>query len=428
MNLPIELNNDGMDGTCLQNMVEDCLLEIFSAKPLDGWMDLCSIAETCKRFKEISGRIIPKTLVVREHPSSDVHDSAVKSRNDEYEPLMPNEVERIFNNFGSILSGIHVDCNMKMNSVLLELIAKHCRSTNNLKCLSISNVKIGKILEIELKSIFKRLRQLELDGVSGSCDMTLFPAMSSLLELSVDGCDADAILTNNFPKLERFTCGMFNGTGNKFTLSEIVTLEDFISRHSTLKTLSVSVLRHCSNGQIVQAISNSCHGLEELTLRLVVTVTSAWLQPLHTLKSLKFLTLTGVDFDEFEFITRLPELRELTLNLCRLPDDVSKQFVASTKLTKLTLRHCYATCMPDVVNVVSRMENLQHLAIWLFKRSTDGSLFNLDVATFSKIIGVVKERPNVLTLKCLVAENFDLKNLDESQKVKLITLSLEEWW
>lgn len=101
--LPIELTNT--TGTYLQDINEDCLIEIFSLKSL-SLMDLCSIAESCSRFQLISQRLFPKNLRVygKGHGLYDVASSEYLNNND----LSSQAIERILKNFGSFLSEISI--------------------------------------------------------------------------------------------------------------------------------------------------------------------------------------------------------------------------------------------------------------------------------------------------------------------------------
>ncbi len=70
------------------------------------------------------------------------------------------------------------------------------------------------------------------------------------------------------------------------------------------------------------------------------------------------------------------------------------------QLTKLSIMDCYDLYPFDVVDTVSRLVNLQELTI-IHRR------FVLDETQYSKILGIVKDRPHVLTFEC--ESNFEVK-------------------
>lgn len=102
------------------------------------------------------------------------------------------------------------------------------------------------------------------------------------------------------------------------------------------------------------------HGIGEI-IDMIEARTFPSLQPLQELKSLRSLKLREV-CEYLVFISPLTQLRELHLCNCDLID--SHQFASLTQLTKLQMisgRH--SVCMPNVVDVISILINLEELQI-----------------------------------------------------------------
>ncbi|XP_037044401.1 uncharacterized protein LOC119080256 [Bradysia coprophila] len=210
---PVELMN--MTGTHLQDLNEYCLLDIFTTKTLD-LTDLCSIAETSKRFKEIVRRIIPKELRLS---TENVHLYEVNLGKYQLRSWMSDEgrkdLKRIFKSFGSLLlkvsvnsAGIRYDA-FNTELLLLQLITIHC--VGNLKSLNLSLnnenlvMRIPPALAAELRPIFEQLQIIHLKNVFVDGDITLFANCNSLVDLELINVRNCLILENAFPKLNTFT-------------------------------------------------------------------------------------------------------------------------------------------------------------------------------------------------------------------------------
>lgn len=159
---------------------------------------------------------------------------------------------------------------------------------------------------------------------------------------------------------------------------------------------------------VMQVVGNSCIELEELKL-VILHSTVFHIQPPQGFKSLKTLKLCVVSCENFQCMSALTNLRELHLLYCGLPKD-SNQFAFLTQLTKLHIHRPYGTDSIDVVEVIRQLINLEELTL--------NEL--LDQETFSKIVAIVKKRPNVLTLRCFDLK-FNLKKYGENQKVRLLS-------
>lgn len=201
----------------IDKLNEHCLLEIFSSDTFD-LMDLCSIAETCKRFKEITGRVVGKRFIMNRN--GDFVDRVKIGKHSSLLVMPSNEgfaqLNRIFKLFGPALTlvsmrvGIDRD-NRATELQLLELVSTYC--VDNLKSLEISLesyhgvIKIPFNLSVRLIPILKQLEQLSLEGVFLDLDKTLFPFCPSLVYLNFwtfKNC-SEVVLEQVFPKLATFS-------------------------------------------------------------------------------------------------------------------------------------------------------------------------------------------------------------------------------
>lgn len=391
-------------GTSIEHLNEYCLLEIFSVKSLTV-DDLCSIAETCTLFQQITRRVFPKDLDIKINSSWE-WEYVFSSRRYEEQDIV--DAERILKNFGSILTEIVIHGVGKWlggtsYDLVVQLVAEYCvDSLDSLKIWdenSKIDVKLSVDTTVKLKPILKRLQILHLSYVDIVEDETLFADCDSLVELSVACVDGmRPLLGNTFPKLERFTC-IDNYLDE---VDEVDQVAHFISRHPKLTTLHLDGA--CC---ILQTIGSSCKELEELSIEY--RCYSCSLQPLPTLKSLKILELFFANGADLKFLSDLPQLIELRLHEFekQKPDDFG-QFALLTQLTKLHLERMKGLVASDVVEIIKRLINLEELSVAV----------TLDEQTFSRIVGLVKGRPHVLTLECKF--DFNWKNCDENQKVKLL--------
>lgn len=202
---------------CLQANVEIdhlndyCLFDIFTIKSID-LLDLCSIGETCTRFREISQRIAPREFHFNIRKDSTYNLESGKNENQTYGPT---DIKRIFKNFGPILRAVSITfskyyerfpgCRREFND-LINLVIEHC-SSDNLLSLKIEYQRISRYYLVEMMPIFERLQILNLKDVRMiGASTAQFAGLLSLVELYVYNVnDCGAILQNIFPKLERFT-------------------------------------------------------------------------------------------------------------------------------------------------------------------------------------------------------------------------------
>lgn len=379
-------------------MPDDCLIEIFSMKSFD-LMDMCSIADTCKRFRTIIQRIIGKTICFKGERYCSFTSKRFVYRTDKR-----SDIESIFRNFGSCFSTVFVFAeDEQQECFLLNLIVVHCGE--KLKSLCILHLRITATLAKDLKPIFKQLNTLSLSSVSIEGSWSTFTELDSVVDLDVSRVkNCSTILDNFYPKLQQFTyqkdtikpaenCSDPEEYQDRQSLE---TISIFIKRHPTLKSLDIDF--ECDHNcwtVILQAIGNSCKKLQKLTIGTGCDrqmFSSDFLQPLQALTLLRIVKLTAVSFEDFCVFANLPELRELELQHCILPQ-TKDHFAYLAQLTNLSLIESKTMSGSfDMADIVSRLVNLtQFLALqW----------FTLDTTTLWKIVDIVKGRSNVLTLVC----------------------------
>lgn len=386
--LQIELTN--ATGTYLHHINDYCLLEIFASQSFT-LMDLCCLAETCSRFKEITGRVFPKGLSIKYCRAEDYKIKSKKySRSRGHRE---QDIERIFKNFGSFiqaisLSSFSVRCEYKTYFVL-NLVGRHC--VDNLRSLTIDNMKINEVVAAKLKPIFKQLQLLDLMFVVIMCDKTLFEGLDSLVELRLyDAGDCRTILENTFPKLKHFRFYQDYFFINKFLIN-------FVARHTGLKTLHLDT--NLDAREILKVIGNSCKDLMKLSIEMVSTRTSSLL-PLGALKQLETLELQHASLNNLKFMPTLTNLRELHLDCCYPPKDLN-QIAFLAHITKLRIFQGFMYGSFDIVDLIRQLINLEELTIQ--------NRFVLEEETFFKVVRLVKGRPNVLVLKCKFNFSVNLK-------------------
>lgn len=364
-----------LTGTRLNELNDDCLLQIFGPHRM-SLMDLCALAETCKRFRDITRRVFPKKLTFRVRDSADC--IVIKGGPYPFEFYRSEEgVIRIFEHFGSSLTALSIIFGYE-NNLLVDLVAQHCDS---LKSLSISYRENPILHVIKLQPIFKQLQVLHLDWVSMTDDPMAFSGLDSLEDLRVWHVDNfSSILQNTFPKLERF------GFASRCFFSEnslddqsLQPLFDFIPRHKNVKMLELysTIRRETCTAAILQAVGDNWKELEELMIHYGYKTTDVC-----------FPLLSQLPADP----TSLPQLRRIII---RLNDG---DWV-------------------DAVGIIKRRTNLDELNIFSFSENQ----FILSESTFEEIVDVTKGRANQLTLKCKI--DFDAKKWESNQSVRLAAVT-----
>ncbi|XP_037037798.1 uncharacterized protein LOC119075459 [Bradysia coprophila] len=436
---PIEMTNT--TGTKLNDLNEYCLLEIFSCTSLTP-IDLCSLAETCKRFQQITQRVCAKDFDISR--SSDRLRVRCTFKSMEYsKSYREHNVERILANFGHCLSTLSIG---EGNQFVVNLVGKYCGDVT-LKRLEIRRMTYVEGLRLQLKSLFQRLLALSI------IDCHLLAASSyfncdSLIELEiVDSTGCIAILNNDFPNLKRFTLRyhtMWPGRDGYYVTGVV---SRFIGRHK-LRVLHLDSMSVCLSEDLLDLILNS-EELEELTLqslkrersldvlnqknlssfrKLNVDITfdnynhiSALLQASTSLETIEITFVNTIPIRVFDVLSQQQHLRELTLNYYSFERIQWSILAQIRKLTLFTPRNAFGA---DLINIVSQLTNLEEFE---FEDYWDRDEFVLAEGDFDRIVKIVERRPNVLTLKCrhrfTLSENCDRVKAN-AHKVRVFTLGL----
>lgn len=399
--LPIVMTS--MTGMCIKDLNEYCLLKIFSNNSLT-LIDLCSLAETCKHFKQIIQRVFPKEFGIT---------SAAITNGKYSKSYREQDVERIVKNFGSRLVALSL---CKADQTVVKSVAEYCGDVT-LKRLEVCGMNSFDSLKVQLQSILPRLLTLSIDD----CDLIATSAdlnCESLVELEIvqsTGCVA--ILKNNFPKLKRFTFRYNEMSDNND--GSTATISEFIDRHRSLAALKLvgSSIRFSS--ELVHAIGNNHKELEELTLRVRRPEISFEVFNLMSLSKLKTLDIyidvesynqsvallqasslletvvlyfdNDVPYQIFDVLSRQQHLRELTLYFCSF---ASIPWTLLTQLRKLRLfARLSKFRTADLFSIVRQLKNLEELEL-------RGNVSVLSTEDYFEIAKIVDPRPHVLTLKC----------------------------
>lgn len=416
-----------------QDLNEYCLLEIFARlEP----KDLCSLADTCARFKQITQRVFPKEFEISIGYYGRKH--SFTSQKHWVAHLTTQDVERLLTNFGQCLSTLSI---LENDSVVMDAVAKFC-GAGTLKRMHIHTVYNTEDLKVKFKSISERLLALSFNGeyVKSLHDVkSLNLNFDSLVNLEImDVKRIDAILLSTFPKLERFIF-------RDYYCEDSDALLVFLVRHKNIRCLDMGVAVEFSDA-IAKAIGNNCKKLEELTLRNFCPRTSFdygklrnlsklkmlevdiglasfsnFIQPIqlaallqtfaNSLEIVKILIVPEDPGEVIEALSQMPNLRTLSLKDC------SYGPIQWTKLNQLTKLHLTTSkanfCRPeDVLNIVTQLVHLRKLKIKPFVMTED---------VYTEIVNIVELRPNVLKFKCgySLRKRF-LRNCDENQKFELI--------
>lgn len=392
--------------TCIQDLNDYCLLKALSLKWLN-LIDLCSLAEACPQLKQVAQRVAP----IRIEISRTGNDYSITPSVNQCYRI--NDVKRIFANFGSILTEVRIYASCRRSVV--NFLAKHC--IENLKILTISH-KFKKIDAVKLRPIFNGLHKLELIGCSMIDDETLFSGLDWLVFLRLDCVsNCGVILKKTFPSLERFA---FSTTKLEEGLNETMVqtrnmVADFILRHKDLRTLAIRCFDIACQTIFANAIANNLKNLEELSFSCVFNSPDSAIQPLQKLTLLRALEIFNVSFRDFELLSTLSNLRELTLDHVQLPTDVH-QFASLSQLIKLELVNVRDFHPINLAGVVSKLTQLREL------RYT-GIQIILNERSFYEIAKITNRRQHVLILKCYF--RFELTKFDGNQKIRLIKLRVQ---
>lgn len=443
---PIQLSSE--TEMKLQDLNEQCLLEILSSKSLTR-DDLSSLAQTCKLFKGLIQRIFVNEFEMK--IGYNERDYKFTSNNHSECNESVQDVERILRNCGQNLSSLIIHRN---NSVVNDLIAKYC-GAGTLKRLELFTLKCTADLKVKFSSIYRHLLVLSIRECIVYKNVTVQQFnCNSLVELNIVNVqNCCAILENTFPNLERLTFEQIGCDGRRFTYGRSRSdgreiLLAFIGRHTTLKTIKLDVNFEFRIQSLVHSIDR-CTELEELVLRNFYSSESELdcteLEGMTKLRTLDvdigdssnyghLISLLKVfkGIETFKLSTgglfynndcgfllalaRLKNLRKLYLTNCPF------QSTIWTKLYLLCKLHFVIHTDPYhgtyIQNIISQLSNLEELRI---DAKREGSL--LSERDFYEIVRTVARRSNVLTLKCRFnfSENF-VKDCNQNGKINLIKL------
>lgn len=381
-------------------------------------MDLCSIAETCMRFRQIVESFIPNKISIRS-TGNGVCEVRWRQFSGRY---IESEFDRVLRNFGSTLSALSIsDFELPY---LLQMALENC--SDNLEILRISNSSIPAISTVKLT----QLTSLQLDKVDIAPNVS-FAGLVSLVELKVVWVrNGRAVLLSHFPKLRHFTYFGNIRSSNLLLFTRFFArwsrpskiahtpnvLSTFFHCNKTLKTVDLILDNFADRDIIVlKAIVSSCKELDVLRVNCGNVVYTDLIEPMKSNEPLGYVELSKGSCKDLDIFSSLATLRTLCLYCCNLP--TPSQFTSLTHVTRLELQAFDFPNMLDVVGIISQLVNLESFSINL---TWSGVSFVLDRKTFEKIVVVVKERENALTLRCKTA--FILKDFERNDKVHLIRL------
>lgn len=416
LNIELPTESTNSQGILFQELNEDCLMEIFSVPSLT-LVDLCSLAETCRLFEQITKRVFPQELRIGNRIDGIYKIESKKRASSHWKLDSVNrfhglrDINRIFANFESKLTGITLSSrNYQYGRVSIWLLSLMSSYTFcSLENFTISNLKFSYILTEKLRPIFERLQMLELYYVHIYGGKELFADFNSLIRLRLTSVlNLNPIFESDFPRLEWLTL--------KFSFFSVVLLSGFISRHKRLKTLKIySNIDDWFKANFFQILGNSCKELQKLSL-VIGGLDSNILLPLQSLEQLEVLHIWEVTWNDFTLIAGMPQLRDLKLTDCILPKD-SNQFDHLVQIRKLEIYKNFIDVTKhtpvDVVGIITRLQNLEELI---------AGNFQLDEKTYRKIVCIVKGRANMLTLRCKFDFSYNSANTSVFVRVKLVRL------
>lgn len=391
------------------------MMELFLCQRL-SLLDLCSVAETCQRFRRILHRTVPKSFLF---VANDDGWWKVETQNYPARTYTSAETRRILETFGPTLTAITFFNFSDDNCKFFVDWLCDSRNIDNLKKLTIHQSSISEkpLSYVKLKPIFQTLEMLYLDSnLMVVPSKSLFSGMDELVHLKLAIVERwDAVLANTFPKLRRFECHSFNLTvetlefrTNRKACQSLDVLTDFLSRHTALTALHLRFHADVTcRTKIFQAVGNNCKKLEELAVSCGVGTTADHLAPmLASLRYLKTVELRHMALEDFDFLLVLTKLADLRLYNCTLP--TSNRFAALNHLTRLEIADYFREF--DLIGVVRHLTNIDEICLITQKI--------LNEETYLQILDALRRRSSTLTIKC--EANFYLKKSQLYQNVKLL--------
>ncbi|XP_037027676.1 uncharacterized protein LOC119068249 [Bradysia coprophila] len=378
--------------TKLYDLNDDCLLEIFSSNSLSQ-EDLCSLAETCRRFKKLTQLVFSKEFDIKGLRFD--FQSRNMIRDDE------TTTYRILKNFGSGLTTLSI-CGV---GPVVNSVSKYCEA-GTLKRLEFRSINVADSFAVALKPIFQKLHTLHITYAPIECSENVFVNCDSLTELEITSTpNCSAILKNTFPNLKRFSIGRSERFQDYFSLADLDeftnsdTLFTFIGRHGCLKVLTLNagcVYRNCN---FTDVIGKSCTGLEELTLRnfysydspskftqlqgltklRMLDIDVRLINPkqfksiLTALKSLETVKLSRMCMFDVGIVHVLPSLsklknlRELHLIKCRRGIAIASNHPISwtmlSQLKKIHITESNSVSRYSTAEILNQLTNLEELVV-----------------------------------------------------------------
>lgn len=410
--------------TKLLDMNDECVLEILSVKCLSV-VDLCAIAETCRRLKEIASLVFR-----RKHRTCDL---------DSLRGVNAKTAKRILMNFGSVIRHLNISGfkEQEWQRKVMDSVMEYC-SNATLKSLSLGYFKFPENTPAKLGTLFRKLRILNIhfctfEGTSRK----LFADCASLAKLCIKqsayGSEPAFIFENTFPKLKKFNC---------YYEADSDSLRTFISRHKNL--LSLRILNDVESS-ILQVIAN-CKRLETLKCRIDPNATldlsnlghlrkleidakrrnvTKAAQGLNNLQFLEHLILLDAEIDS-EFIGTLAQLKRLQKFY------VSKCFGLQNlnrlgNLNQLTSLDIFSTenVDLDIVILVKRLSNLNSLKVHV-------AAFRMDLRMYLSIVDIVRRRADrsklVFRITCNDLRDYDHLCDDFARNAGIVEMIIERYW
>lgn len=368
--IQIELTN--ATGTYLMNLNDEYLQKIFSFKYITI-KDLCMLAQTSRKLKEISNNIFAKAFSIWHFKDKSTCNSTCKS-------TLMFEARRVLFNFGSLISKLWIS-QSPITTDLMDLVISNCSGTLeslNLQC------QIPRPRSRPISHGFNNLKELYMSNAK----------------------DADGgigfILENTFSKLEQFVFEYDDNVDYDF--------EDFISRHKNLKYLTLKC--NHSNDALFPIISENCKHLEELEFESELT---SRIKSLASLYHLKKLTLNCIGKNRTGNLKYLYFVRSLEiLELYNAHNDSEFVPVLSRleRLRSLRLSNCSGLNMNHLMYMIKKLINLKTVYIGM-------DVIKVDERIYLKIVDIVRGRPTSVERTLEIYCEFDVRISQYGHNVKL---------
>lgn len=415
---------DEKQSTNLWDLNDDCLFEIFDPKNM-SITDLISVTQSCSRFNAIG-----KQIFERKHKICNFRSMSVKGT---------AEARRVFQTFGYLMVELKIDSN---STDVMDAIIEYCTSLQSLS-LEYYTIPDNQINISGMGLLFQKLKKLDIrnvdfdfasyyDGVitpKGNL-MDIFINCDSLVDLKVLHCYEfdENLFSRTFPKLQHFECSGDN-----------VDIGSFVLRHKNLKSFSLDSDEGYNHIPVLNTLA-ICKYLERLNFRFQFEAVDndTSLKSLERFQYLRELKIFYVGDNMSKLIEELPKLSS-TLEILKLVQARGhpKLMSAVSKLKKLRvfklhdvgelndsdligelkqLTHVSFKVVKakrfDLIQIVSRLENLTKFTYYNFKISSQTYLRLVDI-----VGGRLETKNRFLNIRCYPADNFNY--LIQSKAVKV---------